>query len=116
MDQKRLITAIAVSVAILLIFQLLVAPHLPHPPAPPPHVASQTTPAQGGTTPLEGSPGTAVAATASHPSVPANVPRVKIAAPRLRGSISRLGARIDDLILTDYRETQDPNSPQVRLF
>ena len=45
MDQKRLFMAIAISVAILLGFQLLIAPHLPQPPKPPPQVASsQTTP------------------------------------------------------------------------
>ena len=36
MDQKRLVLAIAISLAILLGFQFLVAPYLPHP-APPPH-------------------------------------------------------------------------------
>ena len=35
MDQKRLFMAIAISVAILLGFQLLIAPHLPQPPKPP---------------------------------------------------------------------------------
>ena len=41
---------------------------------------------------------------------------MQIAAPRLRGSISLLGARLDDLVLTDYRETLAPNSPDVRLL
>ena len=46
MDQKRLMLAIAVSIAILLGFQFLVAPHLPHPPAPPPttRAGNQATP------------------------------------------------------------------------
>ena len=39
-----------------------------------------------------------------------------IAAHRVRGSISLLGARLDDLVLTDYRETLAPNSPNVRLL
>ena len=48
MDQKRLFLAIAISVAILLGFQLLIAPHLPQPPKPPPQVASsQTAQTQG---------------------------------------------------------------------
>ena len=38
MDQKRLFLAIAISLAILLGFQLLVVPHLPKPP-PVPHLA-----------------------------------------------------------------------------
>ncbi len=116
MDQKRLMLAIAVSIAILLGFQFLVSPHLPHPPAPPPvSVASnQATPGKSATTPEEGSPG--IGGQTSQPTVPENVPRLKIAAPRLRGSVSLVGARIDDLILTDYHETQDPNSPDVQLL
>jgi YidC/Oxa1 family membrane protein insertase len=117
MDQKRLMLAIAVSIAILLGFQFLVSPYLPHPPPPPPptHVASnQATSANSASAPAEGSPG--AGGQIVQPAVPKNVPRLQIAAPRLRGSISLVGARIDDLILTDYRETQDPNSPNVRLL
>ena len=50
------------------------------------------------------------------PTVPKIVPRVKIAAPRVTGSISLLGARLDDIVLTDYRETLEPGSPHVRLL
>jgi YidC/Oxa1 family membrane protein insertase len=113
MDQKRLFLAIAISVAILLGFQLLVAPHLPQPPSPPPqsHAANNgPTPPASPATPAQGSPVSNVAA------VPKNAPRVKIAAPKLSGSISLLGARLDDLVLTDYRETLAPNSPHVRLL
>src|SRR5437763_6425754 len=112
MDQKRLFIAIAISVAILLGFQLLVARHLPKPSPPAQqHVASQTEPARTAVTPLEGSPGAGapVAATAGQGAVPKEVPRLKIAAPRLQGSVSLLGARIDDLVLVDYRETLAPN-------
>jgi YidC/Oxa1 family membrane protein insertase len=114
MDQKRLFLAIAISVAILLVFQVLIAPHLPQPPAPPPQQVAnhETRPA---TTPREGSPAAGAAVVANQP-VPKEVPRVAIAAPRVRGSISLLGARLDDLILSDYRETLAPNSPDVRLL
>ena len=106
MDQKRLFLAIAVSLAILLGYQTFVAPHMPQPPVAP--VASSAQPA----TPA----GTAAAMAQSGPAVPKNVPRVKIDAPRVRGSISLLGARLDDIVLTDYRETLEPNSPFVRLL
>ena len=43
-------------------------------------------------------------------------PRAPIATPALQGSISLKGARIDDLVMTDYRETVDPKSPAVKLF
>src|SRR5581483_43055 len=43
-------------------------------------------------------------------------PRAPILTPDLRGSISLRGARIDDLFLTQYRETVDRNSPPVELL
>jgi YidC/Oxa1 family membrane protein insertase len=43
-------------------------------------------------------------------------PRIAIRTPRLAGSINLTGARIDDLVLTDQRETIARNSPPVRLF
>ena len=39
-----------------------------------------------------------------------------IETPRLRGSISLKGGQIDDLALTQYRETVDPNSPPIVLL
>ncbi|MBN9561115.1 MAG: membrane protein insertase YidC [Alphaproteobacteria bacterium] len=118
MDQKRLFIAIAVSIAILLGFQLLVAPHVPHQPPATTQEASKATPHAGGVTPREGSPasGAAPAHAAVAEVVPKNVPRLKIAGSRVRGSMSLLGARLDDLVLTDYRETLEPNSPLVRLL
>ncbi len=114
MDQKRLFLAIAISIAILLVFQVLIAPHLPQPPKPPPQAVShETTPTVG--TSAQGSAGVGGPVAAAQP-VPKEVPRVPIAAHRLRGSISLLGARLDDLVLTDYRETLAPNSPDVRLL
>lgn len=115
MDQKRLFLAIAISVAILLGFQVLIAPHLPQTPKPQQQTASnETTPTQTPTVPAQGSSG-AAAATAG-PTVPKEVPRLKISAHRVRGSISLLGARLDDLVFTDYRETLEPGSPNVRLL
>jgi len=45
-----------------------------------------------------------------------NVGRVKIINDELQGSISLLGARIDDLILKNYRKTLDPESDQIRFL
>ena len=118
MDQKRLFIAIAASIAILLGFQLLVSPHLPHQ-APPPRQQASSTGAPAATlTPREGSPGAgAVGAPAvAQEAVPKEVPRLKIAGPRVQGSMSLVGARLDDLVLTDYKETLQPNSPLVRLL
>ena len=43
-------------------------------------------------------------------------PRIGIETPSLKGSISLKGGRIDDVVLARYRETVDPNSPNVELF
>jgi YidC/Oxa1 family membrane protein insertase len=112
MDQKRLIIAIAISVAILLGFEFLVRPHLPQPP---PELAQTTAPAStGNTTPGAGTQpgiGTATSAAAT-----AAAPRVAIHAERVNGSLSLRGATLDDLVLSDYHETVDPKSPLVRLL
>ena len=54
--------------------------------------------------------------TASRAGVIAATPRVAISTPRLGGSIDLKGGRIDDLTLTQYRETVDPDSPPIVLF
>ena len=43
-------------------------------------------------------------------------PRIIIDTPHVDGSISLLGARLDDLKLKDYRETVDPGSPEITLL
>ncbi|HEX2941556.1 MAG TPA: membrane protein insertase YidC, partial [Rhodopila sp.] len=117
MDQKRLFIAIAVSLAILLGFQYLVAPHIARPPQHNALQLNQEASKHPVTTPREGAPGgTAPAASAASETVPKNVPRVKIDGPRIAGSISLLGARIDDIVLKDYHETVSPNSPLVQLL
>ncbi|MDR3326076.1 MAG: membrane protein insertase YidC [Rhodospirillaceae bacterium] len=44
------------------------------------------------------------------------IPRVKISTPNFSGSISLLGARIDDLNLVKFHEDPEPNSPEVKLL
>jgi YidC/Oxa1 family membrane protein insertase len=46
----------------------------------------------------------------------AQSPRVQIRTPSLQGSISLKGARFDDLVLVNERQTIDKNSPPVRLL
>ncbi|MDB2390367.1 membrane protein insertase YidC [Alphaproteobacteria bacterium] len=43
-------------------------------------------------------------------------PRIVIDAPLITGSISVMGARIDDVVLTDYKETQDPESENINFL
>src|SRR4029077_7147015 len=125
MDQKNLLIAIVLSVAILFGFQYLAERFLPHAPPPPPKTAAQTPPASplnkepGGTAPEAGTapPGAAPAALAeSREAAIAGSPRVKIDTPRLHGSIALTGGRVDDLTLATYHETIDPKSPEVVLL
>src|SRR5277367_382712 len=53
---------------------------------------------------------------ASRESVIAATPRIAISTPRLGGSIDLKGGRVDDLTLTQYRETIDADSPPIVLF
>jgi len=114
MDQNRLFFAIAISVAILVGFQWLM-------PRPHPVPTEQGKPAASGSaTPAPIGPVTAPPAAVASPAAaatpPREVPRAKIASQRLEGSISLVGARLDDLVLRDYHETIDANSPLVRLL
>jgi YidC/Oxa1 family membrane protein insertase len=109
MDRNRLILFIAISAAITFGFQLLLPGRPIHPVTP----AAVTQPAP--TTPLSH----ALTPAGSQPTPvppPKNAPRVKIAAPRLQGSISLIGARLDDLQLRDYHETVSKTSPLVRIL
>ncbi|MFZ0422965.1 MAG: membrane protein insertase YidC [Xanthobacteraceae bacterium] len=56
------------------------------------------------------------AQTATREGVIGATPRIAIETPRLGGSIDLKGGRIDDLTLTQYRETIDPDSPPIVLF
>ena len=111
MDQKRLIMAIAISLAILISFQLLLpkTPKQPqlqqvaqseHVPVAPNTVAN---PSYGGTEPAAVPP-------------PKNTPRVPINAPKVQGSVNLRGALLDDLVLRDYHEEVSPSSPLVRML
>ncbi|HSG94546.1 MAG TPA: membrane protein insertase YidC, partial [Afifellaceae bacterium] len=61
-------------------------------------------------------PGGPATAMASRQAALAGARRVAIETPSLKGSINLTGARIDDLLLTEYRETIDPKSPLIELF
>ena len=103
MDQKRLFLAIAASIAILLMFQFIM-PHTPQPVSTPASTAQAPAPAGAAAVPAAGQ-------TATGPAVPKQVPRVTIAGPRVAGSVSLLGARIDDVVLRNYHETIDTAAP-----
>jgi YidC/Oxa1 family membrane protein insertase len=62
------------------------------------------------------SPSVAPAAVRSRDLVLKETPRIPIETPRLRGSINLKGAQIDDLVLTQHRESIAKDSPPIRLL
>ena len=131
MDQRNLVLAIVLSIVIMLGYQFVVVPYLF-----PEQLERQQTeraePATPGTVPPSSDtlgapslPGIAGAeapgaetpgAAKSRDTVLAETPRVRIETPALRGSISLAGGRIDDLVLTQYRETIESDSPEIVLL
>ena len=112
MDNKRLLLAFVISVAIILGFERLM------PTQSRVHQqearSTQSTPAADAPRPVAelAPPGTQPAAIPP----PSSDQRLSITAPRMHGSIDLVGARLDDLLLTDYRLTVSPGSPQVRVL
>ncbi|GGC80185.1 membrane protein insertase YidC [Chelatococcus reniformis] len=123
-DNRNLIFAIALSMAVLLGWQYFFAPPPPPPPSHQPPNGQQTT-AQTGQQP-PGAPGQpAPGGLPQAPGMPAaesreaalkRSPRVVIDTPRIAGSVALQGARIDDVSLKAFRETVDPKSPIIVLL
>ncbi len=122
-EQKNLILAIVLSVAILFAFQMMQPP----PPEPAPETAQpQTT--EPGAAAIPGADTPATPTLAAPSGAPGDIgvqerrtllektPRVAIETPVLSGSISLEGGRIDDLVLKNYREALEPSSPLIELL
>ncbi|MBL8660100.1 MAG: membrane protein insertase YidC [Rhodospirillales bacterium] len=128
-ENKNLILAIVLSVVILVGFQLIGGRLRPTTPPPAQQGASQSaapsTAGSGAAAPSAdvtqpAAPSAPAAGTApavrTRAEVVAGGQRVRINTPELHGSISLTGGRIDDLTLVNFRETIDPNSPEIVLF
>jgi YidC/Oxa1 family membrane protein insertase len=131
-NQKNLLLAIALSVGVLLAWQLLYAgPKLKeeqqrhqrstqeqsqlNQPGAPPKVAPDVGPgvaAQSGVIPSTG----ASTRLMTREEAVSESPRLRVDTPSLQGSIALKGGRIDDLVLAKYHLTVDPTSPHVVLF
>jgi YidC/Oxa1 family membrane protein insertase len=133
MDQRNLFLAIAISAVIYIGFYFLYEkPRLEQmqaqqqaaQEAQQAQQAQQQQQQQQQPTPGAAAPGTlpGTAATATAPALVdrdaalKQSPRVVIDSPRLKGSIALKGGRLDDVVLADYRETVDPNSPNIVLL
>ncbi|MFV0293308.1 MAG: membrane protein insertase YidC [Paracoccus sp. (in: a-proteobacteria)] len=119
-NNRNLILAMVLSMLVVLVWFTFFAPE-PPPPTPEAEAAaqSQVTDADGVAIPggvTETSIAGGDAGVTGPLDVSTSAPRVIIESPALSGSISLAGGRIDDLLLTDYRETLDEDSPYVRLL
>lgn len=118
-NQRNLILAVGLSLVLLLGFDFAMSWLFPEPPTQ--AVTTQAdTPAQraavhtrdgGLTDPAE------IREEARDLQTALSVPgRIPIEAPDVAGSINPVGARVDDIVLKDYRQTVDRDSGPVRLF
>lgn len=125
-DKRNLIAAILLSVAILLGWNFVSEKFFPTPKKPDvtttvAGTGNATAPAQPGALPTPGTPAALPGAPATAAIRPIEAAlgdgnRIPIETPKLAGSINLVGARIDDITLTKYRQTIKKDSPPVRLF
>ncbi len=122
-DNRNLILAIVISIAILVGFNMMMPP--PEPPrqtegagtagAPPaPGEETDAIPTPGGL--ASPRPAAGAATPVGHQTGAADASRIRIEDERISGSISLAGARLDDVTLKDYKQTPDPDSPRITLF
>jgi len=132
MDQRNLILAIVLSLAILLTFQFFVVEpnkvatgdtngQVAEQTTPAPQTGGSTAPTPPGTSGARGGAGGNITANGepgvlSRDQALATSARVRIETPTLIGSIALTGGRVDDLILSEYRETIKPDSPNIMLL
>ncbi len=129
MEQRNLLLAMALSIGILLGWNVL------FPPPPKPVETAVTAagasspggqqsdvalpaaaPTAGGDVPAAAALGATPGVIVSRAAALAESPRVKIESDRLAGSIALKGGRFDDLTLTTYRETIEADSPPIKLL
>ncbi len=120
-DQRNLIIAIVLSVGIILGFQFFY--EMPkhreaqlRQAAESAQTAATGTPDAAGQVPGVVAAGGAPAAAMTRAEALALSPRVRIDNGSVHGSIALKGGRIDDVTLASYRETIDPNSPEIELL
>ena len=120
-EQRNLILAIVLSVTIIIAFQYFYElPRLKEGQ----RQQAQRTEQMAETAPDEAAPeavapappGAPAAAETARTQALATTERVAIESARLEGSLALTGGRIDNLVLSDYRETTAPDSPNVRLL
>ena len=121
MDNRNLLLAVVLSGLLILGWDVGMRYFYPEAVTPPPVAQTATTAGVAGA----GAPGVAAADLGADAAgarkvdlkaALASETRVVIDTPRLAGSINLVGARIDDVVLKDYRETVKKDAGPVRLF
>ncbi len=118
-DQRNLILAIALSIAILLGFQYFYEGPRVEQQRQAARQATQTEQPVAGpapTIPGSAAPEAAKDRAALVADQLADGTRIKIDTPALHGSVNLLGGRIDDLTLADYHVSPTPGSPEIALL
>ncbi len=121
-EQRNLILAIVLSVTIIIAFQYFYElPRIKQAQREVQPTEQVAEPAQPGEAPsaevvAPAPPGAPSGPEVARADILAKTARIEIANPRVKGSLAVTGARIDDLVLLDYRETPDPSSPNVTLL
>ena len=112
-NQRNLILAIVLSLALFLGWQAIMVKFFPAPEEPVATASAAGTAAQ----PAAASPDAEEASGARNLATELARPqRVKIDAPQLEGSINLVGARVDDIEFRNHRESQDPDSGPVQFM
>ncbi len=113
-NSTNLLLAIALSMGVLISWQIMFPP--PKPPAP---AVTQSSSQQPGAQPGVPTPsGAAGSIPGVGPAAPVveKTPRVAIDTPSLKGSVNLKGGRIDEVTLAGYRVKADPKSANVELL
>ena len=111
-DTRNMIMAVALSMAVILAWQLLFPPQ----PDPAQNREIAQTGAQPDANVQSNIVGDQPVLALDRDGALARTDRVRVETPSLRGSISLKGGRLDDLHLSDYRETLDPDADTVTLL
>ncbi|MFC3712778.1 membrane protein insertase YidC [Sphingoaurantiacus capsulatus] len=113
-EQKNLILAIVLSAVVLFGWSAISERYFPtaNPPATKIEDGKEVVIPKPGADPAADT----ITAIRDRATVLGETPRVPIRTDRLTGSINLTGARIDDLVLTNYRETIAKGSPNIRLL
>lgn len=115
-NQRNMILAVVLSALVLIGWTAISDKFFPQPkPAVTRTVDGKTETVAPPTAPGTPAP-SAAAKVQDRAKVIAATPRIPIRTPKLVGTINLTGARIDDLVLTAYRETIKKDSPPIRLL